>query len=165
LTALTDGRRAADENNPRGYFELEKVKLLPRDASWLPEARGKAVKIIAQLLVGLPINHNYQIVFIERDLDEVLDSQAAMLARAAATATADRAALRDAYARQLATITTWLDRCANTDVLYLRHAELIHDSLNAAEKLNQYFGGRLNIAAMAAVVTPALHRNRRAARS
>jgi predicted AlkP superfamily phosphohydrolase/phosphomutase/tetratricopeptide (TPR) repeat protein len=165
LAALTDGRRAADENNPRGYFEFEKVKLLPGDASWLPEARGKVVKIIAQLLRGLPDNHNYQIVFVERDLDEVLDSQAAMLARAAAPAAADRAALREAYARQLAGITTWLAGRANMDILYLRHAELVHDSLNTAGKLNQFFGNRLNVAAMAAVVTPALHRNRRPIKS
>src|SRR5207247_2383577 len=48
--ALTDSKRAADEDNPLGYFEFEKSIELARDTSWLQKARGKVVKIVAQLL-------------------------------------------------------------------------------------------------------------------
>ncbi|MBK6831011.1 MAG: hypothetical protein IPG92_09875 [Flavobacteriales bacterium] len=50
MEPLTDGARAADADNPKGYFEFERVKALPADHHWLEEARGKAVKVIHQLL-------------------------------------------------------------------------------------------------------------------
>jgi hypothetical protein len=80
MPVLTDSVREADENNPRGYFEFEPVKKLFRGADWLPEAKGKAVKIVAPLLLGLPRGLPCRVIFIERDLDEILDSQAKMIA-------------------------------------------------------------------------------------
>ena len=50
LPAFTDRVRSADEGNPRGYFEFEPVKRLRIDRSWLPQARGHAIKIIHLLL-------------------------------------------------------------------------------------------------------------------
>ena len=78
---LTDDRREADADNPRGYFEYDKVKQLRTDCSWLPEATGKAVKIIAQLLSVLPTELDYKIIFMRRELDEVIASQNRMLDR------------------------------------------------------------------------------------
>ena len=51
---LTDGVRQADADNPHGYFECEQVKRIRQDRTWVPEAKGKAVKIIAQLIPFLP---------------------------------------------------------------------------------------------------------------
>ena len=83
LAVLTDGLRTADEDNPKGYYEVERVKDLAREADkgWLGEARGKAVKVISYLLKSLPPTFNYKVVFIRRDLEEVLASQRKMLAR------------------------------------------------------------------------------------
>ena len=39
LELLTDEIRTADEDNPRGYFELERVKQLKEEHDWLDEAR------------------------------------------------------------------------------------------------------------------------------
>ncbi|MFO1003217.1 MAG: hypothetical protein U0936_23025 [Planctomycetaceae bacterium] len=50
LPVLGDEHRPADEDNPRGYLEDARVKSLERDATWLAEAEGKAVKIISFLL-------------------------------------------------------------------------------------------------------------------
>src|SRR5262249_55423737 len=75
--ALTDSKRAADQDNPLGYFEFEKAINLTNDASWLSEARGKVVKIVAQLLPWLPLEEYYQIIFMQRDLQEVIASQKA----------------------------------------------------------------------------------------
>ena len=82
LEILTDGRRTADESNPHGYYELERVKTLEKseDTSWLTDARGKAVKIIAFLLRYLPENLNYKVIFVHRDMDEVLGVIARTLA-------------------------------------------------------------------------------------
>ncbi len=84
LPALTDAVRSPDESNPRGYFEFEPVKRLRTDASWLEQARGRAVKIIHLLLRELPTDgrFQYRVLFLRRPLEEVIASQSAMLARA-----------------------------------------------------------------------------------
>ena len=79
LKPLTDRVRAADEDNPKGYYEFERVKRLEKDKEWLPEARGRAVKIISMLLKHLPPGFSYKILFMLRSMDEVLASQTQML--------------------------------------------------------------------------------------
>src|SRR4051794_24782005 len=81
VEVVTDSIRTPDTDNPRGYFELEKVKRIKADASWLPEARGKAFKMVSQLLYDLPSTERYRVIFMRRDLDEVLVSQEKMLER------------------------------------------------------------------------------------
>src|SRR3982074_1052055 len=78
---LTDGQRAADANNPRGYYELESVKSLAKNAEVIAAAEGKVVKVISSLLTFLPTRNQYRIVFMCRPLDEVLSSQDRMLER------------------------------------------------------------------------------------
>src|SRR5262245_20267166 len=81
IPAVTDRLRAADEDNPRGYYEFEAVKRTKQDASWLPAARGRAVKLVSSLLYDLPNSEAYRVLFMQRDMDEVLESQEKMLAR------------------------------------------------------------------------------------
>ena len=66
MDMLTDKKRKPDNNNPQGYYEFEPVKRLMIDKSWLPEASGKTVKIIAQLLPFLPVSYNYKIIFMRK---------------------------------------------------------------------------------------------------
>ena len=91
LEILTDRIRSADESNPQGYYELERVKDLDKggDPSWLEDARGKTVKIIAFLLRYLPENLNYRIIFMQRDLEEIVASQANMLLQREAASETD----------------------------------------------------------------------------
>ena len=81
LPVITDQLRTADEDNPKGYFEIERIKGLyqENDKSWLVDYKGKAVKIISFLLLHLPAKINYKVIFMERDLDEILASQKKML--------------------------------------------------------------------------------------
>src|SRR5207247_9084675 len=79
VEVVTDNIRTSDTDNPRGYYELEKVKKMKQDASWLPQARGKAFKMVSQLLYDLPPIESYRVIFMERDLDEMLISQEKML--------------------------------------------------------------------------------------
>ena len=81
LPVVTDGLRHADASNPNGYYEFEHVKNLDKagDLSWLAEARGKAVKIISFLITYLPEAYDYRVVFMQRDLSEVIASQNRML--------------------------------------------------------------------------------------
>ena len=92
IPILADGIRTADISNPKGYYEYEPVKELDKggDLAWLAEARGKAVKIISFLLTWLPETYDYRVIFMQRDLREVLASQNAMLAhRGEASGAAD----------------------------------------------------------------------------
>lgn len=154
---FTDGERSADADNPRGYLEAERVKRLAYDASWLPEADGHALKVVAPLLPHLPSGPTYRAVLIERDLEEVLRSQEAMLERAGQTAAA-RASLEAAYGRYLEAAHAWLERHAST--LVLTYRAVVTAPLEAARALHAHLGLEVDPAATAAAVDPSLHRQR-----
>ncbi len=161
IPAFTDSLRAADTDNPRGYYELERVKALKTDKSWLDDARGKVVKVIHMLVAELPDDRAYRVVFLERDLKEVVQSQATMLARNAKTgATIPAERLMAVYSAQLSQVHAWLAARPNFRVLRVRHAELIASTAFSTHAMNEFLGGDLDEAAMKAAVDPSLHRNR-----
>jgi predicted AlkP superfamily phosphohydrolase/phosphomutase/tetratricopeptide (TPR) repeat protein len=160
---LTDGLREADADNPRGYFEFEPVKQMHQGAEWIKDAEGKAVKIVAPLLPSLPPGAGCHVIFIERQLDEILSSQSRMMARrgeAVADSPGRRDRLRAQYGRNVRKIKDLLSRRQNTRVLYLEHASVILDPETAARSMNEFLGGRLETASMVGEVNPSLHRNR-----
>ncbi len=159
LPAFTDGERAADEDNPKGYFELERVKRIRSDASWISDARGKCIKVIAQLLPMLP-KQRYRIIFVDRDLDEVVRSQRAMLDRSGkAGAKLSDEQLKDAFTKQTRAIGEMLE-ATQIPVIKVRHRDCIHESATVATKINQFLGSGLNEEAMAAAVDLDLYRQR-----
>ena len=151
---LTDGVREADEDNPRGYFEFEPVKKLARDPSWLFEARGKAVKIIAPLLAGLPKGLACRAIMMERNLDEVLDSQERMLVRRGQPIGTPerRRRLKEEYARTLGRVKAMPSRRPRMQLLTIEHGQAMSDPLDTARKVNEFLGGGLDIAKMAAAI-------------
>ncbi|MEM6326217.1 MAG: sulfotransferase [Bacteroidota bacterium] len=162
VPVFADGTREADESNPRGYVEHERVKRTAQDATWVTEADGAAVKVVAPLLPLLPTGPRYRVLFIERDLDEVLRSQRAMLARSGREA-GDADALRSVYARHLRAAHAWAD--AHAEAVTLRYAEVVADPARAAARIGDALGttpdGRpLRLGAMADVVAPDLYRQR-----
>jgi hypothetical protein len=160
LPALTDGHRAADAHNPHGYFEDERIRGLARDSSWLTEAQGRAVKIIYRLLPYLPPALQYRVVFMERDINEVYDSQQAMLqARMDPAAAQDRAIVR-ALARELESSKQWLAAQPYMTVLEVPYAGLIENPATWAANVARFLDGGLDEAAMAAPVDPSLYRHR-----
>jgi tetratricopeptide (TPR) repeat protein len=165
VNVLSDELRAADEDNPRGYLEFEPVKNLLKDSKWLLEARGRAIKIVAPLLAALPPGLACRVILCERDLDQVLDSQERMILRRnqpPAASPERRRMLKDEYLRTLDRVTAMLARRPGTQLLVIKYNTAISDPLGAAERINHFLGGGLEVAKMAAVVEPALHRNRAA---
>jgi len=163
MSALSDGLREADEDNPHGYLEFEPVRNLLKNSEWLSEARGKAVKIVAPLLAALPPDLACRAILIERDLDEVLDSQERMLIRRnqpAAATPERRRMLKDEYARTLGRVKALLARRPRTQLLVIEHSDAISHPHAAAATVNKFLGGGLDVAKMAAAIDPALHRNR-----
>jgi len=165
ISPLTDSQRKADASNPKGYFEYDKATQLRSDSSWIGEASGKVVKIVAQLLPDLPTETNgkpayYRIVFMERDLDEVLASQHTMLhLQGRKGANLERSRLADVFEEQLQKVHRFIDD-RNISCLVVRHALAIQDPRSVAESVNIFFDGSLDVDAMAAVVDPALHREK-----
>jgi Flp pilus assembly protein TadD len=161
LPAYTDEHRPPDEDNPRGYFEHEQATKLHQDASWVPQARGKAVKIVSHLLPFLPKGEQYRLIFMHRDMREVVASQKAMLERLGRKGggLADARLMR-AYTQQLVRVQTWLRRRAEIPVLALSYAEALADPAAAAAKLARFLGEPFDAPAAAAAIEPSLRRQR-----
>jgi len=151
MTPLTDQKRTPDASNPKGYWEYEPAKSLARDSSWLPQAKGKAAKIIAQLLPFLPQGFRYRVIFMERDLREILASQQAMLERLGRAA-GDKETLLQTFQRHLDLVQRQLGRRKDVEVLYLPYRSVIADPLEQAKTLARFLGGSFDAERAAAVV-------------
>lgn len=162
VPVITDEIRTADTDNPRGYYECERVKKIKEDASWLPGMRGKAFKMVSQLLYDLPATESYRIVFMERDFDETLISQEKMLSRLGRPA-APRADMKRAYVLHLERLHAWLDEQANVRVLRISYSDAVNRPEEAARQVQAFLDRPLAIDRMATAVDPSLYRNRKAA--
>ncbi len=160
VPVVTDVIREADVDNPRGYYEFERVKKIKDDAAWIPEARGKAVKMVSQLLYDLPSSENYLVIFMERDLDEVLLSQEKMLERLNRSS-APREQIKPAFVRHLNQLRIWLAAQRHIALLDVRYNDLVAHPEQQAARVSAFLGGRADVQAMAAAVDPALYRNRK----
>jgi len=161
VEVVTDQVREADIDNPRGYLEFERVKQIERDASWLPETRGKAFKMISQLLYHLPPTERYRIIFMWRNVDEILASQEKMLRRRNAPA-APREKMKEAYALHLDKLFEWLQEQAQMEMLVVNYNDLLGDAMSHAEAVSKFLDGAPPPAAMAKTVDPTLYRNQSA---
>jgi hypothetical protein len=162
IEVVTDNLRTADTDNPRGYYEFEKVKQVKRDVSWLPGIRGKGVKMVSQLLFDLPPTERYRVVFMERDFTEMLDSQESMLRRLGRAPIA-RETIIPAYTSHLERVQAWLQRQPHLAVLRVRYKALVERPDAEVARVNEFLGGRLNVTRAVAAVDPSLYRNRTAA--
>nr|MBA2406466.1 alkaline phosphatase family protein [Chitinophagales bacterium] len=143
---LTDSVRQADQNNPKGYWEYEKVKKLMTDTSWLQEANEKVVKIIAPLLLHLPAKYDYKIIFMHRDMAEVMRSQQIMLGRKAAIEkNAFPIVLSEAFQKQMDQAMAWIKRSPNVSVLHVDYAEVLSHPQEIAEGLCEFLDADLDI--------------------
>jgi hypothetical protein len=163
MPIVTDAARAADEDNLLGYFEHNRVLTLDKggDTAWLAGARGQAIKIVSALLPHLPETFQYKVIFMQRDLREVLASQDRMLERRgerSAAAGDDR--LIELYEAHLRKVGNLLRRRRCFETLEVRYGDVIADPEGQAGRMNAFLGGRLDPAAMAAAVSPTLYRNR-----
>ncbi len=163
LELVTDEVRTADEDNPKGYFEDERVKDLAgtTDRRWVATARGKVIKVVSSLLLYLPPQYRYRVVFMRRDLDEVLASQAKMLERRGEGAAGGDEELRDSYVQHLEKVAFQLRYRPNFEALYVDYRDVLEHPEAQARRIADFLGGGLDVARMAEAVDPNLYRNRR----
>jgi hypothetical protein len=163
LAILSDGERTADIDNPMGYFELERIKDLEKetDKTYLRAARGKAVKVISFLIKDLPDENDYRVLFMRRDLDEVLASQQKMIDRlGSADADAAASAMKEAFRNDIARVRVLCRTRPNFSLFEVRYQDAIADPAAASRAVNAFLGGRLDETAMRAAVDESLYRNR-----
>ena len=165
LEPLTDGQRTADEDNPKGYYEFERVKTLdkPGDKNWLGEHKGRVVKIISFLLKDLPPNLNYRVIFMRRDIQEILASQNKMLERRGETgsAGADDQKMAKNYEAHLRKTDYLMRTLPNFKALHLDYKEALESPADAARKIREFLGRNLDLQKMSGVADRQLYRNRK----
>ncbi len=157
---LCDEERPPDAHNPRGYFEYRKVRGLERDSTWLAEAEGKAVKIVSPLLPRLPERYEYRVIFMRRDLEEVLGSQEQMLTGLGQPAGPSRDVMRAHFERHLRQIEEWLPSRPEIRVFNCSHADVLRSPETLAREIAAFLGLELDVSEMVKVVDPALHRQK-----
>ena len=160
---LTDNLREADANNPKGYYEFERVKdMKDGDLAWLPEARGKVVKIVTGLITYLPADCQYKVIFMQRDLTEILSSQKKMLGRLGkGDDNIPDDQMAKIYQEHMKQVKAWLFKQPNMEVLYVNYNTMITAPLESLNKVNDLLGGDMDVSVMAAVVDKELYRERK----
>lgn len=161
MEPLTDNMRAADEDNPSGYYELELVQKIRNDTSWLAEARGKIVKVVSPLLTHLPEDYEYDVIFMRRDLDEIIASQAKMIGnRQSSGADLDSEQLIRTYKNHLKDIYIWMGSKGNIRTLSVNYRDVIDEPVKVARNLVTFLGVALDPDALVGAVDTSLYRNR-----
>ncbi|MCE9613349.1 MAG: sulfotransferase [Lentisphaerae bacterium] len=160
MRPLTDNIRQADVDNPKGYYELERVKKISHDSAWLPAARGTVFKMVSTLLVKLPPAYTYRIIFMRRPMDEILASQSKMLERLGKPSGPDDGQMTALFNRHLAEIQVWLAKQPNMRVHYVHYGDVIQSPQKVMADLCAFLERPLDAARMAAIVDPELYRNR-----
>jgi hypothetical protein len=159
---VADGARTADQDNPKGYFEDERVKSLAEatDKRWLRAAGGRAVKVISYLLQELPPENRYKVIFMRRDLREILASQAKMLEHRRQEDEVSDEKMLELWESHLWRVGYLLRHAPHLEVLELAYADVVSDPREAARRIAAFLGGGLDLDAMAAAVDASLYRNR-----
>ena len=163
LPIMTDGLRSADEDNPKGYYEYERVKNLEKekDKSYIRESRGKVLKVISHLLRELPEDCFYRVIFMRRDLDEVIASQNKMLERHGEPIAVSDDKARELYQKHLMHVRYNAQVSRNFEMLEVSYRDALDQPVSAARSVADFLGGQLDPEIMAQTVDPSLYRNRK----
>jgi hypothetical protein len=163
LDVLQDGLREADKDNPKGYYEFERVKQMNKgDTAWMNEAQGKVVKIISALLKHMPPEYEYRVIFMRRHIEEILASQRKMLVHRGEDA--DKMVddkMADLFDKHLEQVFSWLEEQPNIQYLQVHYSELLTNPESEARKVNQFLDNTLDGEKMAQMIDPKLYRNRK----
>jgi hypothetical protein len=162
MEILTDNIRTSDEDNPKGYYEFEAVKQTKKDASWVANAVGKAVKMVYRLLYEMPKEYEYRVIFTRRNMDEVLQSQKIMLERMGNNEQGiSDEKFAEMFKKDLAKIDEWIEEQDNISVISVNYKDVIENPQEQCRKINEFLGGGLDVEKMPLVVDACLYRNRK----
>lgn len=161
IAPVVDGQRAPNDDNPLGYYEFEPVKQLAQDSSWVAGSVGRSVKVIYKLVQDLPPNVAYRVIFMQRDLDEVLSSQEVMMRRDGLDPDAiGRDVLLRLFQTDVFEFRRWAEAQPNIAIFYADYKRTIAEPAAMAAEIATFLGQPMDTEAMAAMVNPDLYRNR-----
>lgn len=165
IPPITDNIRSADEDNPKGYYEFERVKALDKgDTAWVADAQGKSVKVISALLKYLPADYQYRVIYIRRNMPEILASQRKMLVRRGEDPDKiDDQQMAALFEKHVSQVEQWLGEQPNIAVLYVHYSDILADPEKETRRINDFLSGDLQVEQMAEAVDPDLYRNRQQA--
>ena len=161
LPGVSDELRRADDDNPNGYFELESVKQLAHgNNDWLADAGGKAVKVISSLLEFLPADFTYKVIFMEREIREILASQRKMLEHRNKSSDGDEARIEEQFHKHLAAIKPWLARQPHMETLRISYNDLMSNPEPHCRRVIEFTCAPLDLERMLSVPNARLYRNK-----
>lgn len=162
IPPLTDQIREADSDNPKGYYEFERAKKLREgDTAWVPEAEGKVVKVIGALLIHMPPDYEYRVLFMRREMSEILASQAKMLENRSEENKVDDATLAGLFEKHIKQVEDWMNSQSNLQYIDVNYNTTLADPEPQVKRINQFLGGELDETAMLRVVDPQLYRQKK----
>ena len=161
IEPLTDNIRTPDTDNPKGYYEFERVKKLPEDTGWLDDAKGRVVKVLAELVKHLPDGYDYRIIFIQRKLEEVIASQKKMLIqRGEDSDSVSDEELMMLFGKYLKILKNVIGKNPNMDVIYVSYNDILANPGENISKINNFLDGILDEQKMITAIDERLYRNR-----
>ena len=163
IPPMQDHIRTADVDNPKGYYEYERVKALPDgDTGWVKDARGKSVKVITALLKHLPKKFQYDVLIMRREMAEILASQKKMLERRGEDPekVSDQE-MAELFGKHFSQVMDWVRDQKNIRYAEVSYNDLLTSPEGEVEKINSFLGGHLDTAAMLEKIDPVLYRQRK----
>jgi len=162
LPPMTDQQRAADEDNPEGYFEWEAVKKLGSQPHLIERAEGKATKVISMLLGKLPPIHRYKVIFMDRPVAEVSRSQSLMIEhRRGEEPKRNQKAMEESLIKHREKVLKLLEALPHIELLTLSYPELVASPETFIDDIQDFVGRDLlpDAGNMVTAVRPDLYRN------
>ncbi|MFN9718091.1 MAG: thioredoxin domain-containing protein [Planctomycetota bacterium] len=162
IPALTDELRTPDDDNPNGYYEFEDVKSIEDYSTWIDRAPGHSVKMVYSLLKHLPADREYRVLFMRRNVDEILQSQKKMLERKGITTEIPDATMKALFERELRQFYSWIPTQSHLKLVNISYNDLLSNPEGSIDQINRHFDETLDTEAMVQLVDPDLYRNRAA---
>ena len=155
MPIMRDDSRAADESNPRGYFEWQEIKQLPKNPYLIEKTQGRVTKVISMLLPSLPRKHRFRVIFMNRDIEEVAASQQKLRQRLSPTSVAERIDMTKRLQEHRDRMLDLLRSSANVSLLEIDYVQLLESPNELLPQIIEFAG--LNASAfdrMRAVIDP-----------
>lgn len=157
VSTLVDNKRIADNSNPKGYYEYEPVMSLHKDNSWMQLAQNKSLKVVAPLLKFLPGELRYKIIFMNRDINEVVKSQQKMIGKDPETLPIQ---LINAFHNQLEVVNSWKNKEPGVEMIYVNYTDVLNNPNEVIKNLQSFIGVDLNTQEMEKCIDKSLYRNK-----
>ena len=161
MEAIQDGIRTANDDNPGGYYEFERVKQIQKDDTFLTESQGKVIKILFNFLYDLPSTYRYKIIFMRRAMGEILASQNKMMERRGEKNDIPDAEMSMIFDMQIKKAKAWLAEQDNIEAIYVNYNDLLKNPVEVFAPVSELLEGTLDTDNALTIVDANLYRNRK----